>query len=397
MRSPTRICFGYDLTTNPFVFTMGAPGCAEDVDYANQPIFGDTNGCMCQDGDNGLLSSTSPGQVFSQTITLDASCGAGEVLTIGDKFGMFELVGFKDSSGRTDVQCGACLDDLRANEVCVGPRFDGNFKSMQTICDNESPNALSVQSECTDSAECPTAAQKVPENCDICTGDGQGKASLTSLSFVWTANTPGAAATITANGQDVLPSATVADGGSFSIGTGSVKTSSPERRRRAKGGKAAQAAKAAKATKATRASKSGSSSKGSKKGGDRGGRIGTNTQITVGGDSATLHTSCSKPIFVGLTVAFPSGTIQLVDFVADGQSVSSCTPAPAAPAQRRRRAGVEGQCTCGPNNPSFALDNNRFKYCSHFWHTCAVTQWYVILSVTRLPCTVLRDLCAVPH
>ena len=379
VRSPTRICFGYDLAQNPYKFTMGLPGCADDIDYANSNLFPDTNGCMCQDGAAGLMSSTSPNQVFSQTITLDASCGAGEALTIGDKFGMFELVGFKDSSGRTDVQCGTCLDDPRANEICVGPRFDGNFKSMQTICDNESPNELSIQTECTDSTECPTPAPNLPENCDICTGDGQGKASLTSLSFVWTANTPGAATTITANGQDVLPSATVADGGSFTIGTGSVAGTGLRRSRRAKGGKNTGTGKVAKASSKSGSSKGSRNPKGSKKGRAGGGGIGTNTLITVGGDSATLHTSCSKPIFVGLTVAFPSGTIQLVDFVADGQNVSSCTSAPApapAPAPRRRRAGIEGKCTCGPNNPSFALDNNQFKYCSHFWHTCAVTQWY---------------------
>ena len=39
------------------------PGCAEDVGYANEAIFNDGNGCMCQDGDDGLLSVTNPSQV----------------------------------------------------------------------------------------------------------------------------------------------------------------------------------------------------------------------------------------------------------------------------------------------------------------------------------------------
>lgn len=234
-------------------------------------------------------------------------------------------------------------------------------------------------------------------------GDGGGKASLSALTFVWSANTAGAAAAVSAGSLGVAPSSTVPDGGAFTIGNAAAaaaaqpKTNSSSghgRRRRAKG-HAVHNGRGTEHRAKGKGSKHGSTgmgkvgkvggagpSKGKGGRGGRGGGIGVNTAITVNGETTTLHTSCSQPIYTGLTLPYATGTLTLVDFVADGlTAATSCSRRRA----RRQVAGTTGGCSCGPKSPNFALDNNVFKYCSHFWHSCAVSQWYAHARLAHRP------------
>lgn len=84
-----------------------------------------------------------------------------------------------------------------------------------------------------------------------------------------------------------------------------------------------------------------------------GGTFGANTDLTAVGDTETLHTSCSQPIFIGLTVTFASGALSISGFRSDvGRTEADCptlspTAAPTVqPSTTNTSTGDFRTCTC---------------------------------------------------
>eukprot|EP00039_Didymoeca_costata_P030946 m.32318 g.32318 ORF g.32318 m.32318 type:complete len:976 (-) comp8398_c0_seq1:2694-5621(-) len=398
MRSATDLCFGYSVgTTGAVVHTAG---CADTV--------AESKGSLCACWPNDALSDLNPHLNFSQTISVNTGCDGGTNLTIGDSFGMFEFVGFLDDTGRSDVQCGSCISNPAVNDVCVGPRFDGSFDSSQTICHSEDTD-LQVQTECRelvtsddDGDDDDTQFRAPPDDpigCIIC-GEEKGD-KITALSFRWT-STSTSSTTISldidnldanvfvvnsgdeiaaklADDNDVLIQTNINLLTRSSSGTKALTSSSKKSKKVSRG-------------KEARLASTGKSSKSSKKGGKSGssGKFPANTDITINGETQTLHTSCSKPIAVGDTLTFSTGTLMITSFETTlGRTTGDCNSNrrlrrdltrsfmdDVLIQSRSRRQQTTPTCQCGPKDPMFCLLNEAgSSCCSHYWLTCAISLW----------------------
>jgi hypothetical protein len=110
--------------------------------------------------------------------------------------------------------------------------------------------------------------------CDICSnsgGKGSGKATVSSLTFTWS----GASGTTIAVSGATLSSAVLLRGGTVTISAS---------------------------------------------------KLPTNLMITVGGQDRKFHTSCSQPIYLGLSRAVSGGELVLVDFNANGMTKAAHCP-----------------------------------------------------------------------
>eukprot|EP00041_Stephanoeca_diplocostata_P035756 m.1273198 g.1273198 ORF g.1273198 m.1273198 type:complete len:1045 (+) comp24752_c0_seq5:183-3317(+) len=277
---------------------------------------------------------------FKQTLTLDLSCGGANSLAQGDRWGMFEIDGFVRSDATTDVQCGTCSGaDPSLNKVCVGdnPAVTGTFVAGQTICSLEVPE-VSIQRSCAN----------ITSDCVICGEDresGQSKPKLHGLLFAWSpvGSVPGL---VLSTANTIIEESTV-----------SVTTDAD-----------------GKQTIAVAPSD--------------GSNFGANTDFTIAGETRTLHTSCSQPIFVGLTVNFFSGTLTITGFTidVDGVEQTEQTNCPGFTAE----VAESESCMCGPvqtglktcfMNGVQGYNINTFgsstgvppRCCPHYWETCAVS------------------------
>jgi hypothetical protein len=143
--------------------------------------------------------------------------------------------------------------------------------------------------------------------CDICSnsgGKGKGKATITSLSFKWSG---ASGTTIAVSGAAVSQHV---------LQPGSVVTISAS-------------------------------------------RLPTNLIIAVGGESRKFHTSCSEPIYLGLTGTVPSGSLELVDFTANGM-----TKAQHCPGSVPANSGDEAGCCY-----AFNIEGSAIMYSKHHTST----------------------------
>eukprot|EP00039_Didymoeca_costata_P020481 m.341385 g.341385 ORF g.341385 m.341385 type:complete len:854 (-) comp20080_c0_seq1:115-2676(-) len=377
LRSATDICFGFSADSS---VQIHQPGCADDV------MSSKGSSCACWPDNS--LEELNPHLSFSQTISIDTSC-AGNSLSVGDEFGMFELVGFLDAGNRDDVACGTCVNSPSVNTVCVGPRFDGSFDSSQTICHIED-TSFTVQTECLEE-DIFVPRQGITTGCNICEEKGD---KITSLTLQWVANVPGTPANISVQGKKSdsklsLSLTTIFDGSSAVVSSGnfgdsSVDTSgdsesidtSPNDEESPTSRKSSRTSyksgnKMAKRKKLKTKSTKKRGTKGSK---DAKGQVfPTNIEININGEIQELHTSCSKPIVTGDVLDFSTGTLTIVGFnTFAGYSLANCTGS-----RRRRQIGNDQEtCQCGPKDPMYCLRNiPGGKCCSHYWQTCAISLW----------------------
>lgn len=402
IRSPKRICFGY--VRQPYdgvTIAVGNAGCAEDVAAANDPaLFSDEAGCMCQGGDEGLLSNTNPTQVFSQTVSFDSSC-TGQPLRIGDEFGMFELVGFQDSNGRNDVACGTCPSDPKRNEVCVGPRFDTiGFFPDQNICGIETD--VSTQTQC---AEPTTTTTATTTTCTTTTTTTTSTTTTTTTATTTTSTTvcphiPPSRRTCQELGWHPNSYAgwTYEDrcaksvfGGDCSLG---AMFGQAEQLCSAQGARLCTphelAGDVARLTGCELDKSQVWSIKQCKN------DLGDDGHMVVGGSSkapqapvCAADAEATEAHGVRCCAENADAAPQNACFNPERNSTSSTTTrvvhtttrlarvrrhGPRRSMNERMRRNSVESCSCGPQlGAEFALENRRLTYCSHYWHTCAVT------------------------